>query len=247
MTEHEGGTPTFGDPRSQSPVSVISRFSYEDHQRSNNGDSPLPGNEPTASPRSSVSASSQISTHRIGLARPLSAAIISSNDRFTSSATPDLARQKGLESTEQIFMQKHPTVIREPYNRHEKETDDGNGRPMWNPFWLWRTTLLGFIAVFFLLALLLVVLYHFSNRHNGLSSQIISDHYSWTYGPTAGGSILKQYELPGTNRDQFSRSYSVYGGKSITTAKFFYLGTRCEDDQQLQKKAYSSTTFLSAP
>lgn len=198
MSEHEGRMPSPTDPRSHSPVSVISRFSYEENRVSNHGQSPHPGNESTASRASSISASSQLSAHHIGLARPLSAAMISSNDRFTSSGTPDQARGNGLDSTEQIFSVKTPKVTTKPYNQDEKESDQGRGRPMWNPFWLWRSTLIGFILVFVLLIIVLVKLYHFSNLHHGLSTQISSTHYSWTYGPTAGGSVLKQDEAPNT-------------------------------------------------
>ena len=191
MSDHGGRKPSSGDPRSHSPVSVISRFSYEDHRDSNNGESPLPGHGSRASRASSISASSQLSVHHVNLARPLSAAMISSNDRFTSSVTPDPAGGNGLDSTEQIFRVKTPTATIEPYNQNEKESDEGRENPMWNPFWLWRTTLTGFILVFVLLAIILIILDHFSNLHRGLSTQGSNTHYSWTYGPPAGGSSLK--------------------------------------------------------
>lgn len=192
MSDHEQKPPSFKDPRSHSPVSIISRFSYEEYRDSNNGESPHPGHESTASRRSSISASSQPSPNRVGLARPLSAAMISSNDRFTSSAsaTPDFLRGHGLGSTEQIVSTENPAVTTISYNQHEKESDKGRERPMWNPFWLWQTTLIGFILIIMLLVAVLVILYHFSNLHHGLSAQISSNHYSWTYGPTASGLIL---------------------------------------------------------
>ncbi len=141
MSEHEQRRPSPGDPRSHSPVSVISRFSYEEHRDSNSGESPNPGHKSTASRRSSISASSQLSINRIGVARPLSAAIISSNDRFTSSGTWDLAKENDRDSTEQTFNVKNPLAVTDPCDQDEKESDEGKGRPMWNPFWLWRTTL----------------------------------------------------------------------------------------------------------
>lgn len=199
MSDHGGRKPSSGDLRSHSPVSVISRFSFEDHRDSNNGESPHPGHESRASRASSISASSQLSTHHVGLARPLSAAMISSNDRFTSSVTPDPAGVNGLDSTEQIFSVKTPTITTEPYNQNKKESDEERGRPMWNPFWLSRITLIGFILVFVLLIIILIILYHFSNLHLGLSTQGSNAHYSWTYGPTAGGLNLKRDELPNTN------------------------------------------------
>lgn len=185
MSEHGHGTPHSEDPRPHSPVSVISRFSYEEHRDSNNGEPPHPGRDSRASQESSISAS-QPSTNHIGLARPLSAALISSNGRFTWSVTPDLTRANVLDSTEQIFSVKTPIASAEPGHRDGKEYDEGKGRSMWDPFWLWRTTLIGFMLVFLLLLILSIVLHHFSNLHHGLSTQISTNHYSWTYGPTAG-------------------------------------------------------------
>ena len=187
MSENGRKLPSSEDPRSHSPVSVISRFSYEEHRDSNHGESPQPGRDSKASRRSSISASSQLSKGHIGLARPLSAAMISSNDRFTSSATPDQARGNALDSTEQIFSPKAPTITTEPCNQDGKERDEGKRRSMWNPFWLWRTTLIGFMLVFVLLLTSLTILYHFSNSHHGMSTQMSSNRYGWTYGPTAGG------------------------------------------------------------
>ena len=199
MSEHEGRKPSLGSPRSHSPVSVVSRFSYEEYRDSNNGESPHAGHESTASRASSISASSQLSTHNIGLARPLSAAMISSNDRFTSSVTPELARGIGLDSTEQIFSAKTPTVTTGRYNQYGKEKDEGKGRALWNPFWLRRATLIGFTLLFVFLVILLVVLIHFSKLHQGLSTQISSHHYSWTYGPTAGEFVPMSRKKRATN------------------------------------------------
>ena len=199
MSEHEQKLPSPGGSRSHSPVSTISRFSFEEPRHSNNGGSSQPGPQSRASRGSSISASSQLSANHIGLARPLSAAMISSNDRFTSSVTPDQARGNGLDSTEHIFNVKKSPVTEEPCNQHEKESNEERRRPMWNPFWLWRTTLLGFILASVLLVIVLVVLYHVSSLHGGLSTQIPSKHYSWTYGPTAGALILNQDASPNTN------------------------------------------------
>lgn len=191
MSEHERRTSTLGDPRSKSPVSVISRFSYEEYRDSNQGESPHSGIETRASRGSSISGSSQLSPNRIGLARPLSAAMISSNDHFTSLATPDLTRGNGLDSTEQIFGAKKPIVTTESYNYYRPGSDEEKGRKMWNSFWLWRTTLIGFMLIFVLLVMALAILYHFSKLHHGLSTQKTHNHYSWTYGSTASRLIPK--------------------------------------------------------
>ena len=177
MNEHGPKTPSPEGSRPHSPVSVVSRFSYEEQRDSNNGESPHSGRESRASGRSSVSASSQLSINHIGLARPLSAAAISSNDRFTSSVTPNLVRANVLDSTEHISTLKPPIATAETLNYDEKEKNgEGKRRLMWNPFWLWRTTLMGFVFVFVLLVIALIILYHFSNLHHGLSTQISSTH-----------------------------------------------------------------------
>ena len=190
MSQHGERTASSDDSRPRSPVSVISRFSFEENEDSNNVESPHPGRASRASQRSSISASSQPSAQHIGLARPLSAAVISSNDRFASSVTPDAARGSFLDSTEQIFSVKAPTGVERHRDHDEIESDEGRARSMWTPFWLWRTTLIGFVLVFVLLLTALIILYHLSNLYHGLSTQIPSNHYSWNYGPTAGESAL---------------------------------------------------------
>lgn len=141
MSEHGQGTPHSEDPRPHSPVSVISRLSYEEHRDSNNGESPHHGRDSRASQETSISASSQPSTNHIGLARPLSAALISSNSRFTSSVTPDLTRANVLDSTEQIFSAKTRRALVDLGYRDREVRDEGKERSMWNPFWLWRKRL----------------------------------------------------------------------------------------------------------
>ena len=193
MSEHEGRKPSSEYPKSSSPVSVITRFSFEDYGDSNNGEYPDPANEASASRRSSVSASSRLSINHIGLARPLSAAMISSNDRFTSSVTPDVGRGDMLDSTEHIFKVKAPEVITAPCGQDEKESDEKSGNPPWNPFWLSRTFLIAFILLSVLLVILLIVLLRFSNLHDGMGTQTVSNYYGWTYGPTAGKLMPRQF------------------------------------------------------
>lgn len=55
----------------------------------------------------------------------------------------------------------------------------------WTPVWLRRCTLIAFAALFAVLAAALVVLW-FANKHqNGFSTTLGTNHYAWTYGPTA--------------------------------------------------------------
>ncbi|KAF2152720.1 hypothetical protein K461DRAFT_313355 [Myriangium duriaei CBS 260.36] len=56
---------------------------------------------------------------------------------------------------------------------------------MWNPLWLKTSVLIAFAMVFAMMALAVILLYHYSKVNNGLGSQIETRHYLWTYGPTA--------------------------------------------------------------
>ncbi|KAJ9612869.1 hypothetical protein H2200_002810 [Cladophialophora chaetospira] len=55
----------------------------------------------------------------------------------------------------------------------------------WSPFWLGTSVLIAFSVLFLLLIIGLVLLYYFAKKNNGISTQISSNHYFWTYGPTA--------------------------------------------------------------
>lgn len=63
--------------------------------------------------------------------------------------------------------------------------DVGATTQMWNSTWLHPAVLITFAALFAALFIATILLYHFSELHHGLSSQVSANHYSWTYGPTA--------------------------------------------------------------
>ncbi|WYZ39792.1 hypothetical protein EsH8_IV_000133 [Colletotrichum jinshuiense] len=61
-----------------------------------------------------------------------------------------------------------------------------DSRPrMWNPFWLRKSILFAFAACFLCMLLVTALLYHFSVKNHGLSTQREANHYGWKYGPTA--------------------------------------------------------------
>ena len=60
-----------------------------------------------------------------------------------------------------------------------------NALKLWNPIWLHWMTLCGLVIIFIMLGLTVIILYVVSERNHGLSTQKSSNHYSWTYGPTA--------------------------------------------------------------
>ncbi len=68
---------------------------------------------------------------------------------------------------------------------HEEITHrPANGQPMWNSLWLSHMVLGSIASVFALLAIALALLWRFVTRDSGIPL-ITSNHYSWTYGPTA--------------------------------------------------------------
>ncbi|KIX95762.1 uncharacterized protein Z520_08470 [Fonsecaea multimorphosa CBS 102226] len=56
---------------------------------------------------------------------------------------------------------------------------------MWNPTWLRKTILFGFMLLFLALVAGLVILWRFAQIKDGIRTAITSNHYAWTYGPTA--------------------------------------------------------------
>ncbi|KAL7904247.1 hypothetical protein GGI35DRAFT_463719 [Trichoderma velutinum] len=56
---------------------------------------------------------------------------------------------------------------------------------LWAPIWLSRVTLIAFAITFLLMLLATALLYHFSEKNNGISVQREANHYAWKYGPTA--------------------------------------------------------------
>ncbi|EEH06198.1 conserved hypothetical protein [Histoplasma capsulatum G186AR] len=61
----------------------------------------------------------------------------------------------------------------------------GNDASLWTPFWLRKTTLFGFIILFTLLWIALLVLWLFVKRNNGLEIILTSNHYVWRFAPAA--------------------------------------------------------------
>ena len=98
-----------------------------------------------------------------------------------------------MNQTKTVSPQTHQHVLSNDYDDY----DSGMMRPptakasqprnvkMWSSKWLHPATLIGFVVLFIALLLALALLFHYSNRDHGLSTQLSSNHYSWTYGPTA--------------------------------------------------------------
>jgi Protein of unknown function (DUF3433) len=72
------------------------------------------------------------------------------------------------------------------YQNAIPEEQDHSVRPrMWNPVWLHSVVLSGFILLFLALLAGLIILWHFGELENGITTDITDNHYAWTYGPTA--------------------------------------------------------------
>lgn len=74
-------------------------------------------------------------------------------------------------------------TVREPQT---KKTHHSPPPVMWNPFWLRKGVLMGLLSLFTALPVALGLLCYFSNTHNGISTRLSDNSYSWTYGPPAG-------------------------------------------------------------
>ncbi|PGH08564.1 hypothetical protein GX51_01083 [Blastomyces parvus] len=61
----------------------------------------------------------------------------------------------------------------------------GNDRCLWTPFWLRKPTLFGFVILFIVLWIALIVLWLFVKRNNGLEIVPTSSRYLWRFFPVA--------------------------------------------------------------
>ncbi|KAK8038664.1 hypothetical protein PG993_007075 [Apiospora rasikravindrae] len=70
------------------------------------------------------------------------------------------------------------------------KTNSTNNVMRWRPFYLRRTVLLGFLAVFLGILIAIEILFFVSKKNNGIATCDPHKHYLWTYGPTAFLTIL---------------------------------------------------------
>ncbi|KAI0528381.1 hypothetical protein GGR58DRAFT_527268 [Xylaria digitata] len=68
--------------------------------------------------------------------------------------------------------------------------DAANQLLNWRPLWLRRVVLVGFMAIFASIIAAIESLLGVSSRRHGLTTSTSSEHYLWTYGPTAFLTIL---------------------------------------------------------
>lgn len=66
----------------------------------------------------------------------------------------------------------------------------GHRMVMWRSAWLYKRTLIAFIFISTFLLISLFLLWRYDATHNGIRLTLSSNHYLWTYGPTAILTIL---------------------------------------------------------
>ncbi|OJJ30791.1 hypothetical protein ASPWEDRAFT_43643, partial [Aspergillus wentii DTO 134E9] len=71
-------------------------------------------------------------------------------------------------------------------DKNEKPRGRKDQFQMWTPIILHPLVLIAFATLFAIFLIVTEVLYHFSNKNQGLSTSDQKYHYLWTYAPTAG-------------------------------------------------------------
>lgn len=118
-------------------------------------------------------------------------------------------------------------------------------KTLWNSVWLHKVVLLGFCALFTAIFSALILLYHFSNAHHGLSTESSKNKYSWTYGPTAGRfSSTSRRPQSSVDCGQFSSLSPPCGDKLTINAKRWHHGRSCAKERLQAATAFSSITYL---
>lgn len=81
----------------------------------------------------------------------------------------------------------YPDRVTQPVNSVEQTEVSNNvsvGK-LWTPFWLKRSTLSAFIVLYAILLACVAALWHLAQDQDGFTLNISTNHYTWTYGPTA--------------------------------------------------------------
>lgn len=73
-----------------------------------------------------------------------------------------------------------------PSSLAEKHEELAEQRPGWTSTYLQRPALLGFAITFLCLLLAVITLAIVDAKQDGIANAKSSEHYLWTYGPTAG-------------------------------------------------------------
>ena len=106
-------------------------------------------------------------------------------DTFNQGAFPRGGVQYGVvePARHDAFDAPNPSQIKPPKTPADRSVPIERGA--WTPFWLHWAVVLAFGVLFLSLLAALIILRQYAEEHNGISTEISSNHYYWTYGPTA--------------------------------------------------------------
>lgn len=88
-----------------------------------------------------------------------------------------------MHTDESTSSKNSPTTIAEELNSHAAPTSAKH--QYWTSIWLHKLTLLGIAGLFASLAAALIVLWFANKAQDGFAPTLTTNHYAWTYGPTA--------------------------------------------------------------
>ena len=98
------------------------------------------------------------------------------------SSTATQEQSKGNTEPKHVLVNTNPVTP----SLTEKHGDSALQRPGWTSTYLQNKTLLGFAIAFLCLLLAVIVLAVVDAKQDGIANAKSSEHYLWTYGPTAG-------------------------------------------------------------
>ena len=114
-----------------------------------------------------------------------------SDEETIANAHPEALEHSNLLSVQADVTDNHLDSIASEYssqtanNKKDNATHSDTAHEFWNPFWLRKSTLLALAALFASLAIALVALWSSNKAQKGFPITLSSNHYAWTYGPTA--------------------------------------------------------------
>lgn len=106
--------------------------------------------------------------------------------QLVASATDASPTKEGSENVHPDSAAKAPDSAAKAPDSSEVSIHGRDTHTAWTPFYLQPATLIGFVVVYLVLLLALVILAVADAKRNGIATAKSSEHYLWTYGPTAG-------------------------------------------------------------
>jgi hypothetical protein len=120
--------------------------------------------------------------------RTVTPSVVPSNDLEVTFESASLHAVRDVNKHTRESRTEYPSTLEPPESTLGPANDDRTVHElrMWNPVWLSKTILWAFGGYFVVLLLVTALLYGFSQKYSGLSTQKQENRYGWKYGPTAG-------------------------------------------------------------